>query len=82
MSLRLSGIMRKPCLSDLRRHVGLMSRFLRWSALQECAFVDEYDGLKRVWSESHVSEDFQIALNVQTKVRLPLLSLPLPASPA
>lgn len=43
-------------------------RFLRWSALQECAFVDPYDGLMRVWSESHVSEDFQIALNVQTQV--------------
>lgn len=46
----------------------LTRSFLRWSALQECAFVDEYDGCKRVWSESHVSEDFQIALNVQSKV--------------
>lgn len=36
--------------------------------MQECAFVDDYDGCKRVWSESHVSEDFQIALNVQSKV--------------
>ncbi len=42
--------------------------FLRWSALQEAAFVDAYDGEKRVWSEEHVSEDFQIALTLQSKV--------------
>jgi membrane glycosyltransferase len=40
--------------------------FLRWSALQECAKVDPEDGIARVWSESHVSEDFQIALNLQS----------------
>lgn len=40
--------------------------FLRWSALQECAQVDKEDGISRVWSESHVSEDFQIALNLQS----------------
>jgi len=40
--------------------------FLRWSALQECAKVDPEDGVARVWSESHVSEDFQIALNLQS----------------
>jgi hypothetical protein len=44
--------------------------FLRWSALQECAEVDDYDGEKRVWSERHVSEDFQVALNLQTAVSL------------
>jgi hypothetical protein len=42
--------------------------FLRWSALQEAAEVDDYDGMSRVWSETHVSEDFQIALNLQSKV--------------
>ena len=42
--------------------------FLRWSAMQECAQVDDYDGEKRVWSECHVSEDFQIALNLQSAV--------------
>jgi hypothetical protein len=42
--------------------------FLRWSALQEVAFVDPYDGQSRVWSEDHVSEDFQLALNLQIKV--------------
>jgi hypothetical protein len=40
--------------------------FLRWSALQECAQVDKEDGIARVWSESHVSEDFQIALSLQS----------------
>jgi hypothetical protein len=45
--------------------------FLRWSALQECAEVDDYDGEKRVWSERHVSEDFQVALNLQTAVSCP-----------
>jgi membrane glycosyltransferase len=41
--------------------------FLRWSAIQECAQIDPYDGASRVWSESHVSEDFQIALTLQSK---------------
>ena len=41
--------------------------FLRWAALQECAKVDPYDGQKRIWSESHVSEDFEVSLTVQAK---------------
>ncbi|KAL7418822.1 hypothetical protein Q5752_006506 [Cryptotrichosporon argae] len=41
--------------------------FLRWSALQECAEIDPFDGKPRIWSENHVSEDFQIALTLQTK---------------
>jgi membrane glycosyltransferase len=41
--------------------------FLRWSALQECAQVDQEDGIARVWSESHVSEDFEVALNLQSQ---------------
>jgi cellulose synthase/poly-beta-1,6-N-acetylglucosamine synthase-like glycosyltransferase len=40
--------------------------FLRWSALQECAKVDKEDGIVRVWSESHVSEDFEISLSLQS----------------
>ena len=37
---------------------------LRWSALQEVAFQDE-DGKMKFWSESHVSEDFDMALRLQ-----------------
>ena len=44
--------------------------FLRWSALQECAQVDDFDGAARVWSECHVSEDFQVALNLQSAVSI------------
>ncbi|RSH92500.1 hypothetical protein EHS25_008916 [Saitozyma podzolica] len=40
--------------------------FLRWRALQECALPDPYDGIARIWSESHVSEDFQISLRLQS----------------
>ncbi|KAF5347443.1 hypothetical protein D9756_011118 [Leucocoprinus leucothites] len=38
--------------------------FLRWSALQEAAFVD-VDGVSKVWSEHNVSEDFDMALRLQ-----------------
>ncbi len=41
--------------------------FLRWSALQDAAFVDEDDGVKKIWSESNVSEDFDMALRLQLK---------------
>ncbi|KAJ2912856.1 hypothetical protein MD484_g7548, partial [Candolleomyces efflorescens] len=41
--------------------------FLRWSALQEAAFVDPDDGVTKVWSESNVSEDFDMALRLQLK---------------
>lgn len=37
---------------------------LRWSALQEIVYQDE-DGYDKFWSESHVSEDFEIALKLQ-----------------
>lgn len=43
--------------------------FLRWSAIQEAAFLDE-DGVRKIWSESNVSEDFDMALRLQ--VTLPL----------
>lgn len=41
--------------------------FLRWSALQDAAFVDPADGLKKIWSETNVSEDFDMALRLQLK---------------
>ena len=41
--------------------------FLRWSAIQEASFVDEEDGIRKVWSESHVSEDFDMALRLLMK---------------
>ncbi|KAJ7704828.1 glycosyl transferase family group 2-domain-containing protein [Mycena rosella] len=39
--------------------------FLRWSAIQDAAFVDPADGLAKIWSESNVSEDFDMALRLQ-----------------
>ncbi|KZT03077.1 uncharacterized protein LAESUDRAFT_660491 [Laetiporus sulphureus 93-53] len=41
--------------------------FLRWSALQDAAFVDPEDGVKKIWSEVNVSEDFDMALRLQLK---------------
>ncbi|KAF9813569.1 hypothetical protein IEO21_05501 [Rhodonia placenta] len=41
--------------------------FLRWSALQDAAFIDLADGIKKIWSESNVSEDFDMALRLQLK---------------
>jgi cellulose synthase/poly-beta-1,6-N-acetylglucosamine synthase-like glycosyltransferase len=38
--------------------------FLRWSAVQDAAFVDPDDGIKKQWSESNVSEDFDLALRL------------------
>jgi hypothetical protein len=38
--------------------------FLRWSAVQDAAFVDPMDGIKKQWSESNVSEDFDLALRL------------------
>lgn len=38
---------------------------LRWSALQEVVYEDE-DGYEKFWSESHVSEDFDMSLRLQT----------------
>jgi hypothetical protein len=40
--------------------------FLRWSALQDAAFNDPGDNDKRmIWSETNVSEDFDMALRLQ-----------------
>ncbi|KAL2838983.1 glycosyl transferase family group 2-domain-containing protein [Aspergillus pseudoustus] len=39
--------------------------FLRWKALQSIQFVDASDGQTKWWSDSHVSEDFDVSLRVQ-----------------
>ncbi|KAJ7020193.1 glycosyl transferase family group 2-domain-containing protein [Mycena alexandri] len=38
--------------------------FLRWSAIQDVALVDPNDGVTKIWSESNVSEDFDMALRL------------------
>ncbi|KAL1694017.1 glycosyl transferase family group 2-domain-containing protein [Schizophyllum commune] len=38
--------------------------FLRWQAIQDAAFVDPADGKEKIWSESNVSEDFDMALRL------------------
>ena len=47
--------------------------FLRWSALQDAAFNDHGDNnRKKIWSETNVSEDFDMALRLQVGVSSPL----------
>jgi hypothetical protein len=41
--------------------------FLRWSSLQDAALIDPADGVTKIWSESNVSEDFDMALRLQMK---------------
>ncbi|KZV85043.1 hypothetical protein EXIGLDRAFT_775927 [Exidia glandulosa HHB12029] len=41
--------------------------FLRWTAMQDAAFIDAADGQRKFWSEEHVSEDFDMALRLQMK---------------
>ncbi|KAJ7470983.1 glycosyl transferase family group 2-domain-containing protein [Mycena latifolia] len=38
--------------------------FLRWSAVQDAAFIDPDDDKVKQWSESNVSEDFDLALRL------------------
>lgn len=38
--------------------------FLRWSAVQDASFIDPDDGKRKQWSESNVSEDFDLALRL------------------
>lgn len=38
---------------------------LRWSAIQDSASYQDEDGYEKFWSESHVSEDFDMALRLQ-----------------
>ena len=47
---------------DIAPFVG-HNAFLRWSALQDIAYEDE--GRTKFWSESHVSEDFDLSLRLQ-----------------
>ncbi|OZJ01690.1 hypothetical protein BZG36_05526 [Bifiguratus adelaidae] len=47
---------------DVAAFVG-HNAFLRWSAMREVAF--EEDGVRKIWSESHVSEDFDMSLRLQ-----------------
>jgi membrane glycosyltransferase len=49
-------------LSSVAPFVG-HNAFIRWSALQEIA-TEEAGGRKQIWSECHVSEDFDCALRV------------------
>jgi cellulose synthase/poly-beta-1,6-N-acetylglucosamine synthase-like glycosyltransferase len=41
--------------------------FLRWSAVQDAAFVDPDDGITKQWNESCVSEDFDLSLRIQMR---------------
>ncbi|TEB25063.1 hypothetical protein FA13DRAFT_1637964 [Coprinellus micaceus] len=41
--------------------------FLRWRAIQDAAFVDPADGQVKIWSESNVSEDFDMALRLMLR---------------
>ncbi|KAL2152574.1 hypothetical protein VTH82DRAFT_5758 [Thermothelomyces myriococcoides] len=38
---------------------------LRWQALQDAAAYTDEDGYEKYWSESHVSEDFDLSLRLQ-----------------
>jgi len=38
---------------------------LRWQAIQDAAAFTDEDGYEKYWSESHVSEDFDMALRLQ-----------------
>ncbi|CAN0449133.1 unnamed protein product, partial [Discosporangium mesarthrocarpum] len=38
----------------------------RWEAVQKVSWVDGEDGSVKFWSESHVSEDFDMSLRLQT----------------
>ncbi|KAI1327253.1 glycosyl transferase family group 2-domain-containing protein [Xylariaceae sp. FL0255] len=38
---------------------------LRWSAVQDAASYTDEDGYEKFWSESHVSEDFDMSLRMQ-----------------
>lgn len=38
---------------------------MRWSAIQSAAAFEDEDGYEKYWSESHVSEDFDMAIRLQ-----------------
>ncbi|KAJ9607886.1 hypothetical protein H2200_007965 [Cladophialophora chaetospira] len=39
--------------------------FIRWGALQSISWYDEEDKCTKFWSDSHVSEDFDVSLRLQ-----------------
>ncbi|KAH8830090.1 glycosyl transferase family group 2-domain-containing protein [Flagelloscypha sp. PMI_526] len=41
--------------------------FLRWSAMQDASFIDPADGVRKIWAEDRVSEDFDVALRLLLK---------------
>jgi Glycosyl transferase family group 2 len=43
------------------------TRFMRWRAIQDASIVDAADGQEKIWSESNVSEDFDMALRLMMK---------------
>lgn len=49
--------------TDVAPFVG-HNAILRWSAIQQVSYMDE-DGYEKFWSESHVSEDFDMSLRLQ-----------------
>jgi Glycosyl transferase family group 2 len=53
----------QPCNHSYHKY----SRFLRWKAIQDAVFVDPVDGKEKIWSESNVSEDFDMALRLILK---------------
>lgn len=69
-----SDILRKPssaisfCVTngEVSPFIG-HNAFLRWSAVQDAAFVDPDDGIRKQWNESCVSEDFDLSLRIQMK---------------
>ncbi|KAF2149500.1 hypothetical protein K461DRAFT_231277 [Myriangium duriaei CBS 260.36] len=48
---------------DIAPFVG-HNAIIRWKALQQVSFID-VDGIEKFWSETHVSEDFEVALRLQ-----------------
>ncbi|KAI9647811.1 hypothetical protein NHQ30_004199 [Ciborinia camelliae] len=50
-------------MGDVSPFVG-HNAILRWSAVQQVSYHDE-DGYEKFWSESHVSEDFDMSLRLQ-----------------
>ncbi|KAF5877030.1 putative glycosyltransferase family 2 protein [Botrytis fragariae] len=50
-------------MGDVSPFVG-HNAMLRWSAVQQVSYHDE-DGYEKFWSESHVSEDFDMSLRLQ-----------------
>ncbi|KAK0664079.1 hypothetical protein DIS24_g683 [Lasiodiplodia hormozganensis] len=39
--------------------------FIRWKAIQSISWFDEEDQMTKFWSDSHVSEDFDVSLRLQ-----------------